>query len=320
MTKFLKRAVLNNFRFKVVALTLACATWYFIHGEETLEVNRRLTVNILLPNGLMVRDGATRTKYVTIRGPRAAMGPAIASANITADINLPKATKGTVRYQLTRANLVGEWDKRVSVRIIDPLLDLEIDERFERMLELKEVLQGSPATGFSVEKVTVEPAYVKVSGIKSVISKLDKVFTETKDISDISESKVLDASIIPPAGVDPSNISSLNAKIKIQVGESKVNKKFLSIPVEVTGTSLRTTAKPAAVDIEIQGAAGVIGFVKVEDLSAFVDARDLQPGSHEKKIQVKIPSDTVLIETNPENVVLQIRAASRTPAPTRTQN
>ena len=39
---------------------------------------------------------------------------------------------------------------------------------------------------------------------------------------------------------------------------------------------------------------------------AFVEARGLEPGRHERSVQVKIPPETVLIETMPEKSILEI--------------
>ena len=54
------------------------------------------------------------------------------------------------------------------------------------------------------------------------------------------------------------------------------------------------------VSIVIQGTPGVLSFVNKEDLRAFVELTNMPPGNHEKEIQVKIPPNTVLIETFPQ--------------------
>jgi YbbR domain-containing protein len=64
--------------------------------------------------------------------------------------------------------------------------------------------------------------------------------------------------------------------------------------------------RPRYVSIVIQGTPGILSFIKRTDLRAFLDGRDLIPGQHERKIQVKIPPDTVLIETYPENATVEI--------------
>ncbi len=54
---------------------------------------------------------------------------------------------------------------------------------------------------------------------------------------------------------------------------------------------------PKQVSIVIQGTPGVLSFISKADLRAFVDLSDLKPGNHDRSVQVKIPPDTVLIET-----------------------
>ena len=310
MKKFLKRFVVQNFRSKIAALVMACLTWYFVQGEEVLEINRRLNVFINGPKGLMVRDGIQRSKFITLRGPRSAISSVKDLTSINAEVNLPNVTKGKLRYQLTRTNIKYDFGNRISIRIIDPVIELEFDERHEVVLPVSENLQGTPADGFHIEKITVSPLNVRVSGIKSVLSKLESISLEPKDITGISETKVIEANILPPPGVDLENISADSAQIRIQVGEKRLNKKFRNIPIEVVGSLYRADTTPPTVDIEIQGAPSVMTAVKPTDLSAVVDASNLQPGRHDKKIQVKIPNETTLIETNPSNVVLNLRSTS----------
>jgi YbbR domain-containing protein len=77
--------------------------------------------------------------------------------------------------------------------------------------------------------------------------------------------------------------------------------------VEVVGSEYLTAVKPRFVSIIIQGTPGVLSFVKRSDLEAFVEARELEPGKkHNRVVQVKIPPDTVLIETFPQSATVEI--------------
>ena len=43
-----------------------------------------------------------------------------------------------------------------------------------------------------------------------------------------------------------------------------------------------------------------------DDLRAFIEIRDFLPGKIEREIQVQIPNDTVLIETYPKTVMVEV--------------
>ena len=103
------------------------------------------------------------------------------------------------------------------------------------------------------------------------------------------------------------SLSTEKVQVSLMVGEKKINKRFGSVPIEVVGSDFLTAVKPRYVSIVIQGTPGVLSFVKRSDLEAFVEARELEPGKkHNRPVQVKIPPDTVLIETFPQSATVEI--------------
>ena len=135
--------------------------------------------------------------------------------------------------------------------------------------------------------------------------KLRHINTEPVNIAGIQENVSIEAALIAP-GPASTILSIETATVLFQVGDSKVNKRFGSIPVEVEGSEFQTKMKPRYVTIVIQGTASTLNFVTHRDLKAFVDARGLAPGRYEQDIKVKIPPSTVLIETFPEKGTVTI--------------
>ena len=134
--------------------------------------------------------------------------------------------------------------------------------------------------------------------------------TETIDISEINATRKIDVKLAVQ-GLSNPEMSDEIVSVTIHVGDSKVNRRFENVPVEVVGTDYRTTVRPKSVAIEIQGTPNTLRFVKLTDFRAFVEASDLAPGKHERDIRVKIPPETVLIETAPEKSILNISTLKR---------
>jgi YbbR domain-containing protein len=55
----------------------------------------------------------------------------------------------------------------------------------------------------------------------------------------------------------------------------------------------------------------VLNFIRKEDLRAFVEMMDAQPGRYEKNIQVQIPAKTVLIETRPKTAMVTVQGIKK---------
>lgn len=282
---------------------MAILLWYIIQGEEVLEINRKIQVHLKTTNGYMIKGSTVRTKDATLRGSRAVLGD-FSSRPLEATIFIPEGKTGKLRFRLDK-EFVQNWNSRIKLTVHDAYIHVFVDEKQTRILPLKEHLTGIPAEGFIIEKTTIEPSKVVVTGLKSEVSQLQHILTEPIDITGLQKSKSLETSLINNKD-HPSKLSVKRVTVNIQVGEKKINKRFANIPIEVDGNNKRTIVKPRHVSIVIQGTPGVLSFIKRSDFRAFLDIRDLSAGRNEKKVQIKIPPDTVLIETFPENAIIEI--------------
>lgn len=293
----------NNFWYKLGSVVLAILIWAIIQGEEILERDAKLNVMLEVGNGMKIKGETVIVKDVTIRGPRVLMGE-LQGGPLEARIRLPSRV-GPIRVRVGK-EYIKNWNDRLKLTVHDAYINTFIDDIATKTLPIREVIQGAPADGYFVEKFTLKPNAVSVNGLKSELKKIKEILTEPIDITGLQQSKTLEVDLVPPPTFAKEDLSAESTKVTFQIGESKTNRNFGSIRVDVVGTNYETEIKPVFVSIEIQGTPGVLSFVKRADLRAFVDVSGLAPGNHQREIQVKIPSDTVLIETFPEKVNVQI--------------
>lgn len=303
MNKLIKK-IFNNFFYKLASIILASLFWYLVQGEEILEINRKIQVSLQVPDGYMIRGGLTRYKDATLSGSRALLSD-FSSGPIQAKIEIPKGQVGKLRFRIDKEYIPG-WNNRIKLTVHDAYLTVFVDEKFSKEIPLKENIQGLPAEGYIVEKITLEPSKVEIIGLKSEIKKLKTLQTEPVDISGIQKSKTIEVNLLPPPHLSQwTSLSHETTKMSIQIGEKKINKRFSSIPIELE-SNREASVFPKYIKIEIQGTPGVLSFIRRSDLRAFIDINDLPPGKYTKRIQVKIPADTVLIETFPEQANVEI--------------
>jgi YbbR domain-containing protein len=298
------KLLLNNFAYKVLALAIACMLWYFVQGKEVLEVNRRLQVNFIINKGYMIKGADVRFKEVTIKGPRALLDY-YTSRPLEANIKVPGEI-GEHRFRIEKRFLEG-WNSRLSLIVHDPYIKITTDLKKSRTLPVKHVTQGLPADGYTIEKVSIKPATVTVSGPKDEIDKLTHIPTSAINISGLQNNKSIEA----PLFIEQNKNLALSidkVTVGLRVGETKINKRFTGIPLEIEGGEHLATPTPRFVTIVIQGTPAVLNFVERNELRAFLDARSLTPGDYERKVQVKIPPNTALIETHPENAKVEIHS------------
>lgn len=294
----------NNFGYKLLAVFLSVIVWAIIQGEQVQEVNREVVVNIHVPPGFAIRGDVTRVKAATVRGSQAWLLEV--PKRLVADINIePKV--GEHRIHIGKQHIKDFSEKSdITITIHDASMDVYVDRIAERDVPIKEIVQGMPLEGFSIERVGIEPKMVTVKGVKKDVMELRWVNTEAIDVSGIQENKVQEVHLITPPGIGLGAMSLDTVKVSIQVGNSRLNKRFSNIPVEITGAQRRTKITPQFVSILVQGVPNVLNNLKREDFKAFIEARSLGPGRYEEEIKVKIPPDTVLIETFPEKSIVTV--------------
>lgn len=294
----------RNMPYKLASVFLATLLWYIVQGEEILDINRRLIIKVQVPDGTMLKGDDERIKDVTLRGPRVLLGN-YDTKPLEATLIIPEGVTGQRRILINR-DIFGDWDNRIKLTVHDPYLTLVVDEKMSRRITVQEFLKGVPADGYIIEKVSIKPSRVKVTGLRSEISRLTEVRTEPIDVDGLQQSKSFEVDLVPN-GFTKDGLETSKVNVSIAVGEKKENKRLSSIPVEAVGSEFITAVKPREVSIVIQGTPGVLSFVKRSDLEAFVEVRDLAPGKkYTRDIQVKIPPNTVLIETFPEKANVEI--------------
>ena len=301
----IRSLLFENLPYKITAVILSCMLWYIVQGEEILEVNRRIAVTVIVPDGYTIKGPTLRYKDATLRGPRVLLGQFMEGKKMMeGTIKIPPGKSGQLRYRVDRENLAS-FDPRIRLTIHDPFIVVTVDEVTSKKIPVREVLQGAPAPGYMLEKVIIDPEFVNINGLKADLAKITQLTTEGIDISGLKQPKVFEVSLIK-TGMGDVQFSSTRVNVKVAIGEQKINKRFTSIPVEVVGGDYLTNVRPQFASIVIQGTPGVLSFIKKSDLRAFVDVRDLTPGRYERDLQVKIPPETVMIETHPKTTSVEI--------------
>ncbi len=297
-------SLLRNFWYKVWALLLACLFWYIVQGEEILEINRRIVVNLKVPDNYLITGPDTLILDATLRGSRVLLGD-FSTRPLEATIRVPEGKTGQIRYRIDREH-IKNWDNRIKLTVHEPYITINVDEKTSKKVPVREFLKGVPAEGYIIEKIQIKPNMITLTGPKSELAKIEEVLTAPVDVTSLASSKSFEVKVSAKDLVK-TDLSSDSVTVSLMLGEQKINKKFSSVPVVVVGSEQSTSVTPAVVSIVVQGTPGVLSFITKSELEAFVDARDLPPGKkYNRPIQVKIPPDTVLIETQPQAAAVEV--------------
>lgn len=179
--------ITKNKTIKVIALVLAIILWVFVKSKSGGEVGLVVPLEFYrVPPNLIVTNVTDEAINVRITGSVIQL-QRLSTREIRARIDLSRARPGTNSFDILPDNF--NISKTLDITQISPSsVKVDLDHVTEKMLHLKPVVQGKPASGYRVAKITVDPPYINLQGARDQLTGLKEVATEAVDISDLTES------------------------------------------------------------------------------------------------------------------------------------
>ncbi len=287
MANYFYDFIRRNWQLKIISLVLAIMAWYFVMGEEQVEISAPVEVAIEIPDKYVVENGNTQTKYATLRGPRVYLGSLIRQKKLHAKIQTNAPRLGRNRYQIGRSDLVEEIDPRVVIDILDPLIDFDVRNRARKTVPIIERLTGVVKDGYVLEKVVWDPPSVEISGTKEAVKPVNEVEPKAIDIAGKEDSFSEWVDIEPPkdSGVF---VRPERVKVTAVIKEMLHRKTFNGIKVRPRDCPDKTRVKPSVVAVEVEGVKSSVESLDEDEILVFASCEGQKDGSFEKRIQVEI--------------------------------
>jgi YbbR domain-containing protein len=214
---------MNNIFYKIISFLFAFLFWFFVQGEEQVEINRKIQITILPADGYILRGTSIRYKDATLYGSRSLLSK-FSSGPIIANIKTPKNSLGKFRLRIDKEHIT-DWNPKIKLTIHDAYLNLFIDEKNTKTLPVKELIRGTPQDGFFIEKILIEPKDLFITGLKTELFTMKEIQTKLIDVSGWSKTQTISSQvIIPPHLSSSTKISKDFVKITIRIAEKKDNK------------------------------------------------------------------------------------------------
>jgi len=177
----------RNFGLKFLSTTIACLLWLLVAGERVVERVMRAPVEFQnLPAGLELVGIPPDTVEVRLRGSSGALSR-MASGDMAAVLDLRTARPGRRLFHVTPTQITVPYGIEV-VQVGPSTLPVEFEMTGFRTVPIEPVVEGKPADGFEVTKVTTEPQTVEVTGPESALRRLANAVTEPVSVADENRS------------------------------------------------------------------------------------------------------------------------------------
>jgi YbbR domain-containing protein len=180
------RFITKNPTIKVISLVLAIILWVFVKSKSGGEVGLVVPLEFYrVPSRLIVTTVSDEAINVRITGSVIQL-QRLPSREMRARVDLSRARPGTNSFDILPDNFT--ISKSLDITQISPSsVKVELDHVLEKMVYIKPVVQGKPARGYRVSKITVDPPSLTLQGARSQLADLKEVLTEEVDISELKE-------------------------------------------------------------------------------------------------------------------------------------
>jgi len=272
-----------------------------------------------IPDGLEIDDPVVSHEEVQVRGPASVVSQvdrALALIDIPAsgiDVNEP--------VTLTLVDIEGQPVGTGQVDVDPEVVSVQIDVReveTETTVPVRPNIEaGTPAPGFALEALSVDPAYITIVGLPEVLAEIRSVTTEPLSIDGLTGDETFERELQLPDGVSLGDGEPSTVTVTATIGPSVSSRTFV---VGVVCEGAGTNACLPGLDqltITLSGAGGALSALSAADVTPTLDASGLAPGTYSlTPVVTGLPEGIELLAISPGTVAVTIQAPEPAPTPT----
>lgn len=167
---------------KTLSLGLAVVLWLIVAGEETVEREILVPLELLqFPAGLELQGDSPTFVDVRVRGASSTLSR-MSSGDVIAVVDLHTARPGERLFQLTPEQVRTPFGVQV-VQVTPASVALTFEQSKTRMVPVSPSWEGSPYPGYAVGKLTATPSMVEVAGPESSVNRVTEAVTEPVSVA-----------------------------------------------------------------------------------------------------------------------------------------
>jgi len=291
---------------KLLALGLAVMLWIVVSGEATVE--RGLSVPLELQNfapDLELQIKPPSNIDVRVRGGSGTLSRLL-PADIVAVVDLHGAAAGQRLFHLTPDQVRVPFGVEIA-QITPTTVAMVFEKSATKRVPVMPQIDGKPAPGFVVGKITSDPETVEIIGPESAIKRAAVALTENISVAGSRER----VSGTVTVGMLDSALrlkASRTAVVDVQIVPAPLERNVRGLPVHWRNLAPNLIAQfvPATVDVMVRGNREGLSRMRADDLIAFVDVAGVGAGEYLLPVRVESTREAGVTEIDPSAVKVRI--------------
>jgi YbbR domain-containing protein len=300
------RIFVDELPLKVLSMVLAVTLFVLVRNDKDATSGAYVKVIYTLPEDRVLISDPTAEIKVSVRGPWTKLQHLDRSLE---PLHIDLTRVHTSELRIDEDMIKVPAGVRVS-SIVPSEVHVEFEPRVVRGVPVQPILEGQPAEGYRVAKVTAEPARVRVDGAKSAVDAIERVPTRPLRITDARGPVSGDVALETPP-LHTRFIEATTVSVRVDVQAAMVERTFDSVAIKVVGlTHMDATLEPPTARLVIRGPSPLVGDVSDKTISlkaeaSLIDTRP--PARYIRTITVSGLPAGVAAEVQPDTIMLTTR-------------
>lgn len=232
---------------KFVSLVLAVILWSFVGGEDRIDKNVMVPIEIInLPRDLVISNQFKKEIEVSVSGPRSIIME-MANRAASRQVDLSIATPGTMVIENDNDHI--PVPRGITVQRVQPAsIILSLDKLIQKQFKVTARTVGKVSDGYFIQSIKTDPDVITITGPQTPLSQFDELFTKAINLTGVKQSTQLQVPLeLEPAIVELIGETSVTADLTI--GVETVTKTMVNMKVDVDIDGIQREVQPPTVRI-----------------------------------------------------------------------
>lgn len=290
---------------KVLALALATLLWLTVAGEHVAERLIRVPLEFHnIPEKLEIVGDPPTSVDVRVRGSSGIISR-LELGQVVASLDLGTARPGSRLIHIEEVRV--PYGVEVT-QVVPATVALELERSATRVIPIVPALEGDPAPGFVVGRVTSDPPSVSVIGPESRVRQLSEATTEAVVVTG-SRGRMRDSVTVGVADSAVRLVEPVTANVVVDVWPAPLDREVSGVPIRYRNlaSGLRAQIVPSLAHVTVRAQRDVLSSLRADTIDAFVDLAGLGPGHYNLRVQVNPAQDFGVSSLNPAVVDVIIK-------------
>ena len=299
--------IFRNFGTKVLSIGLAALLWGLVAGQREAERSLRVPLEYRnIPTELELLGEPASLVDVRVRGSSGVLGE-LRGADLVAVLDLRTARPGRRLFHLLPDDIAVPAGVKV-LQATPSTLSLTFEASAVRTVPVVPDLDGDPARGFVVGRVTTEPATVEVVGPISAVQKITEATTEPVDITGAT-GPVRDNVTIGLLDTLARLRNPQIGVVTIEVGPAPIERTLERVAVGLHGLAAgrKATLTPSTVSAVVRGPGTAVSALTADGIELYADLSGLNPGRYNLPVRYQPSRDVTITRVEPATLDVTIR-------------